>query len=115
MDNKKDNQYYIKKMIADLAFIQAHTKDLAQNRLYTDEVLLDSVMFRLIQISENSDKLTESFKATHSAIPWRAIKGLRNRIVHEYGNVDLSVIYDTVKNDIPVLLQSLQEIVLQTV
>lgn len=68
-------------------------------------------MFRLIQISENSDKLTEDFKAYHSNIPWRAIKGLRNRIVHEYGNVDLSVVYDTVKNDIPQLLNDLTAIV----
>ena len=61
-------------------------------------------MFRLIQISENSDKLTDDFKLYNSTIPWRAIKGLRNRIVHEYGNVDMSVVYDTIKNDLPQLL-----------
>lgn len=67
-------------------------------------------MFRLIRIAENSDKLTEDFKARHSNIPWRAIKGMRNRIVHEYGNVDLSVVYDTVKYDIPQLLEELKTI-----
>ena len=67
-------------------------------------------MFRLIQISENSDKLTEDFKTHHSSIPWRAIRGLRNRIVHEYGNVDLAVVYDTVRNDIPDLLNELKTI-----
>ena len=67
-------------------------------------------MFRLIQISENSDRLTAGFKAEHTAIPWRAVKGLRNRIVHEYGNVDLSVVYDTVKNDLPVLLEDISKI-----
>ena len=55
-------------------------------------------------------KLSESFKLMRSAIPWRAIRGLRNRIVHEYGNVDISVIYDTVKNDIPALLKDLSAI-----
>ena len=39
------------------------------------------------------------------------MKGMRNRIVHEYGNVDLAVVYDTVKNDIPELLCKLEEIV----
>ena len=38
------------------------------------------------------------------------MKGLRNRIVHEYGNVDLSVVYDTVKNDIPALLDLITKI-----
>ena len=100
MDNKKDNKYYIQKIVTDLAFIIKHTNGLTLEELEANEILLDSVMFRLIQISENSDKLTDDFKASFSNIPWRAIKGLRNRIVHEYGNVNLTVVYDTVKNDI---------------
>ena len=110
MDNKKDNKYYIKKIVTDLAFIIKHTNVLTLEELEANEILLDSVMFRLIQISENSDKLTEDFKAYYSKIPWRAMKGLRNRIVHEYGNVDLTVIFDTVKNDIPKLHEELSAI-----
>lgn len=110
MDNKKDNKYYVKKIVTDLAFIIKHTSALTLTELDQNEILLDSVMFRLIQISENSDKLTDDFKAYHSSIPWRAVKGLRNRIVHEYGNVDLTVVYDTVKNDIPQLLEELKTI-----
>ena len=67
-------------------------------------------MFRLIQVAENSDKLTDEFKRQYASIPWRAMKGMRNRIVHEYGNVDLGVVYDTVRNDIPNLLLELNEI-----
>lgn len=110
MDNIKDNCYYLNKIITDLAFIIEHTKELSSEELEKDEVLVDSVMFRLIQISENSDKLTEDFKVYHKSIPWRAIKGMRNRIVHEYGNVDMTVVYDTVKKDIPVLLSELEAI-----
>lgn len=110
MDNKKDNQYYIKKIVTDLAFIIEHTSELTQNELENNEVLVDSVMFRLIQISENSDKLTDNFKEGHADVPWRAMKGMRNRIVHEYGNVDLAVVYDTIKNDIPKLLCRLKSI-----
>lgn len=110
MDNKKDNQYYIKKIVTDLAFIIEHTSELTQNELENNEVLVDSVMFRLIQVSENSDKLTDNFKEGHADIPWRAMKGMRNRIVHEYGNVDLAVVYDTIKNDIPKLLCQLENI-----
>lgn len=111
MDNKKTDQYYIKKIVTDLEFIIEHTNGLSQVQLEENEVLVDSVMFRLIQVSENSDKLTTAFKDRYSSIPWRAMKGLRNRIVHEYGNVDLSVVYDTVRNDIPELLRDLKEII----
>lgn len=110
MDNKKTDQYYIKKIVTDLQFIMDHTAGLTQEELEENEILVDSVMFRLIQISENSDKLTDAFKQTHSSIPWRAVKGMRNRIVHEYGNVDLAIVYDTVNRDLPELLRELKEI-----
>ena len=61
------------------------------------------MLFRLIQISENSKRLSDQFKNEYLQIPWMAVYGLRNRIVHDYGNVDLSIIYSTVKNDIPEL------------
>ena len=38
------------------------------------------------------------------------MKGLRNRIVHEYGKVDLSVVYETVRDDIPELLRNLKSL-----
>ena len=67
------------------------------------------MMFRLIQISENAKKISDEFKADHNDIPWTDVYGLRNRIVHEYGNVDMSVIYDTLVNDIPDFLNKLND------
>ena len=69
-----------------------------------NEVLLDSMLFRMIQLSENAKKLSDEYKLMHGKIPWNAMSGLRNRIVHDYGNVDLKVVYETLKNDIPELL-----------
>lgn len=72
--------------------------------------MLDSIMFRLIQIAENSDKLTISFKSDHKELPWREIKGMRNRIVHDYGFIDLTIIYDTVVHGIPEMYKRLEEL-----
>lgn len=110
MDNSKGDQYYISKIIGDLDFIIEHTYQLSLAQLEEDEVLVDCVMFRLIQISEKCSKLTDDFKILHSDIPWRSMKGLRNRIVHEYGNVDLSVVYNTLRKDLPELVQQLKNI-----
>lgn len=108
MDNIKNDGYYIRKIITDLSFVLSHTEGLSQEQFEQNDILIDSVMFRLIQISENSDRLTPEFKELHTGIPWRAMRGLRNRIVHEYGNVNLTVIYETVTNDLPVLLQEIE-------
>ena len=110
MDNKKDNRYYLDKIITDLSFLVANTAALTKEEIESNEILVDSIMFRLIQVAENSDKLTDAFKSQHPEIPWRAVKGMRNRIVHEYGNVDLTVVYDTVKYDIPDLITALKKL-----
>lgn len=103
MDNVKNDRYYLEKIVADLEFMIEHTKGLSKAELESNEVLIDSIMFRLIQVAENSDKLSSSFKDAHDELPWKAIKGMRNRIVHDYGVVDLTIIYDTVINSVPEL------------
>ena len=105
MDNIKNDSYYIQKIQQDLEFIVKHMKNVDIEELNANEILLDSMLFRMIQISENSRKLTEEYKQKRRMIPWNAMYGMRNRIVHDYGTVDLKVVYETLKNDIPDLLE----------
>ena len=106
---RKNDFYYIHKIRKDLEFIVLHMKNVDIEELKNNEVLMDSMLFRMIQISENAKKLSVRYKAKKSNIPWNALSGLRNRIVHDYGNVDLHVVYETLKNDIPDLLEMLAE------
>jgi uncharacterized protein with HEPN domain len=108
MNNAKDDTYYLEKLKKDLQFIIAHMEDVDVEHFSADEVLQDSMMFRLIQISENARKLTEAFKSQHNQIPWNDVYGLRNRIVHDYGMVDLYIVYSTLAKDIPELLNNLE-------
>ena len=110
MDNVKDDWYYVEKIKSDMAFVIAHTAGKTKDEIEADELLIDSVMFRIIQISENNSKLSDSFRNAHTEVPWLAIKGMRNRIVHAYGNVDLSIVYDTVTHGFPEMLQKLNGI-----
>lgn len=103
MDNKKNDEYYINKILLDLEFLIKHTKDINRYEFEKNELLLDSIMFRFIQISEHIKKLSKTFRDNHPNIPWRDIIGLRNRIIHEYGTIDLDIIYNTVKEDIYVI------------
>ncbi len=70
MDNKKDDVYYLGKIVADLEFLIEHTSGKTKDEIENNEILVDSIMFRLIQISENSDKLTTTFKETNANLPW---------------------------------------------
>ncbi len=110
MDNTKNNQYYVDKILTDLKFVIDHTQGKTQQQIEGDDLLVDSIMFRVIQIAENSMKLDEEFQKKNSHIPWRAIRGMRNMIVHNYGAVDLAIVYDTVANSIPELYKMLSTV-----
>lgn len=109
MDNVKNDAYYVQKLKSDLKFIVTHMNGIDIKELNGNEILLDSMLFRMIQISENAKRLSDKYKQKHSNIPWNALSGLRNRIVHDYGNVDLNIVYETLKNDIPELLELLAD------
>ncbi len=69
-------------------------------------------MFRIIQIAENNSRLSEGFKKKNDEIPWIAIKGMRNKIVHDYGILNMEIVYDTVTRWIPAMLDKLKKILL---
>ena len=108
MDNVKNDNYYLDKIRTDIAFINVHMKDVELKELNDNEVLLDSMLFRMIQISENAKQLSEKYKEDKSDLPWNELTGLRNRIVHDYGNIDLNIVFETLKYDIPKLMDQLK-------
>ena len=59
MDNVKNDAYYVKRLKQDLEFVVTHMKNVDIEELNANEVLLDSMLFRMIQISENAKKLSD--------------------------------------------------------
>ena len=65
---------------------------------------VEATVFNLMQIGELAkESLDDETKAQIKTIPWQQIYGLRNRIVHGYSGVNMQIVWDTVKNDIPAL------------
>ena len=109
MDNIKNDDYYLSKIKENLHFICKHMEKIEKEDFDQNELLQDSMSFRLVQISEDAKKLTEEYRNNSTQIPWNDIYGLRNRIVHDYGNVDFTIIFETLKNDIPEVLKLIEK------
>ena len=109
MNRIKDDSYYLEKILADIGFILLHMQGVSKEQLEANDLLLDSMQFRLIQISENANKLSEHFKRRHADIDWHEIYGLRNWLVHDYGNVDYGIVFSTLVNDIAPLKAKLEK------
>jgi len=107
MDNAKEDSYYLNKIINDIKFIITKTQCVSFEEFNSNELLNNTVCFKLIQISENAKWLSVDFIKNNPNLPYQQIKGLRNKIVHDYGKIDLTIIYLTIKNDLPILLNCL--------
>ena len=69
-----------------------------------DDMCVEATVFNLMQIGELAkSSLSDEVKESIKSIPWKQIYGLRNRIVHGYDGVDLVIVWDTVKEDLPML------------
>ncbi len=110
MDRVKNDKYYLDKVIKDITYLLKVTKDKNIKELEDNEMLLDSVMFRFIQISENLKRISDDLKINNTHIPWNQIIGLRNKIVHDYGKIDVSIIYEVLKKDLIILLSNFEKI-----
>ena len=64
----------------------------------------------IIQIGELANRLSDDTKESSRNIPWRAIRGMRNLHAHDYENVDLEIVWNTLLEDIPALKKSLEEL-----
>lgn len=97
---KKSDIYYLAKTIEEIDIILEYVNGMTPMELEKDRKTLDAVSFRLIQMHEHMELVSKDFKETHDDIDWLNIRGFRNRLVHDYGHVDLKFVHNAVSIDI---------------
>ena len=76
--------------------------------------ILSLAVVRLLEIvGEAARHVTAETRTAHPGIPWRAIAGTRDRLIHGYFDVDLDVVWSIVADDLPGLVRAL-ELILET-
>lgn len=75
-----------------------------------DYLFQDACCMCVVQIGELVSQLSDDVKRRNPAIPWRVIKDTRNFYVHAYGSIDVSSVWDTLKQDIPGLKSACEAI-----
>jgi uncharacterized protein with HEPN domain len=85
----------------------------SKNDFLTDKRTQQAVIMSLIIIGEAATKLMDgyaSFVQLHPEVPWRGMRGMRNRIAHGYFDINLDVVWETVQTALPELLRQLRSI-----
>jgi uncharacterized protein with HEPN domain len=88
----------------------AYVEGLSREDFFADKRTQQAVVLNLLIIGEIAGKLMQehvNFIEAHPGIPWRGMKGMRNRIAHGYFEIDMAVVWDTVDIAVPDLLRHL--------
>lgn len=110
---KSKDRIIIQKIITYIDDVKEYTKGLEAKEFLDDKKTITACAFTVSQIGEIVKEITEETMKKYSLIPWNSIKGMRNRIVHDYENVDLSVLWGTIKESLPDLQNKLKDIILK--
>ncbi len=75
--------------------------------LETDTLVQDAIVRQLGILGEAAARISDEYRATYADVPWRDIVGMRNRLVHDYWDIDVGEVWRTVANDLPGLIDML--------
>lgn len=79
--------------------------------LNKDRMLVLSIIKNVEIIGEAASKVTEETRGKCSDISWLDIIGMRNHLIHVYFDIDLDIVWDTVKDDIPNLIKQIEPLI----
>jgi len=92
-----------------LAYVEGYEKP----DFMEDKRTQQAVVLNLILIGEEATKVLMSFPGfadSNRAIPWRSMKGMRNRIAHGYHEINMDTVWDTIRQALPTLIAELQAV-----
>ena len=90
----------------------AFTEGMSQDDFLADKRTQQAVIMSLIVLGEAATKVMDrypDFANQHAQVPWRNMRGMRNRIAHGYFDINLGLVWDTVQTALPPLVIALRE------
>jgi len=90
--------------------VLARTDGLDFERFVEDSAVYDMAQFNILRMGEAANRIPQDIRDAHPEIDWRGLRGVRNRIAHEYDRVSEDTIWAVVRTAIPVLLPRLRQL-----
>ena len=81
---------------------------LTKDAFVTDVKTQSAVLHQLLVLGEAAKRISGSFRGEHPEIEWKPIAGMRDKVIHDYDDVDVDQVWQTVTNDLPALLVKLR-------
>lgn len=107
---RSDDALLLDMLIASRKIIR-FLEGVSESEFQTNDLVQSGVIREFQVIGEAARMISDETKATYHQILWHMIAGMRNRLIHEYFDIRLEVVWDAAHNDIPPLVHQLEQLV----
>ncbi len=106
----KDDRIYIEHIISCLQKILYYIEDLDQDKFVKNTMVQDAVIRQFEVIGEATKRLSTDLRLQYPDIPWRQMAGMRDKLIHDYIDVDLNTVWLSAKYEAIELLIAVEEV-----
>lgn len=104
------DEIVLKKIVGYIRDAISFTKDINYEDFMDDKKTISASAFAIGQMGELVRELSNELQAQNSQVPWKNIRGMRNRIIHDYENIDFAILWRTLTVNLPELLNMIEKI-----
>jgi len=100
----------IEDILEAIAEIQEFTRSMSFEQFRDDPKTIKAVALDIVVIGEAAGHVPDDVAEAHSEIAWGLMRGMHNRLVHDYFGMDPQILWDTIQNDLPSLVKPLKKL-----
>jgi uncharacterized protein with HEPN domain len=104
----RDDSVYLAHILDALHQIAEYTCGLDYETFRTTRMVHDAVIRQFEIIGEATKSLSDDFRSKNRSVPWKDLAGFRDKLIHQYFGVDLTLVWRSVTDDVPVLIAELK-------
>lgn len=105
---KNPDDAYLQDMLESARLIQSYMRKIGFDEFWNHHEKRDAVAMRLTVIGEAASHVSPAAQKALSSIPFKQIRGLRNRIAHDYGAIDFKIVWEVTQKEIKPLISALE-------
>lgn len=106
----KNDHVYLEHILVSIRKIEDFLTGITKFEFDRSVLIQDAVIRNIEIIGEATKKISKQFTQSHPEIPWQDMAGMRDKLIHDYLDVDLEVVWKTVESDLPFLKELIQKI-----
>ncbi len=107
--SKRDVKLWLEDFLESIEKIENCTKDVSFDAFKESGLIFDATVRNFEIIGEAANNIPEDSRSNLHKVPWKQIRGLRNRIIHEYFGVDINIVWYIIENELPDLKEEIKK------